>query len=44
MMKEDLRVRTGVSTTIMSRLLKDENVSTEVIPKKCSDLNYDVGD
>ena len=29
MMKKDLRAMTGVSTTTMSRLSKDENVSTE---------------
>ena len=28
MMKKDLRAMTGVSTTTMSRLSKDENVST----------------
>ena len=30
MMKKDLRAMTGVSTTTMSRLSKDENVSTEM--------------
>ena len=28
MMKKDLRAKTGVSTTTMARLSKDENVST----------------
>jgi putative transcriptional regulator len=41
MMKKDLRAMTGVS---MSRLSKDENVSTEILSKICSALNCDVGD
>ncbi|WP_251490394.1 helix-turn-helix domain-containing protein [Otoolea muris] len=44
MRKKDLRALTGVSTTTMSRLSKDENVSTEMISKICSVLNCDVGD
>lgn len=36
MMKKDLRAMTGVSTTTMSRLSKDENVSTEILSKICS--------
>ena len=43
MMKKDLRAMTGVSTTTMSRLSKDENVSTEIVAKICSVLNCDVG-
>ena len=35
---------TGVSTTTMSRLSKDENVSTEILSKICSALGCDVGD
>ena len=35
MMKKDLRAMTGVSTTTMSRLSKDENVSTEILSKIC---------
>ena len=31
MKKKDLRSLTGVSTTTMSRLAKDENVSTEIM-------------
>ena len=42
MMKKDLRAMTGVSTTTMSRLSKDENVSTEILSKICSALNCDV--
>ncbi len=44
MKKKDLRSLIGVSTTTMSRLAKDENVSTEILAKICSALNCDVGD
>lgn len=44
MKKKDLRFLTGVSTTTMSRLAKDENVSTEILAKICAALNCDVGD
>ena len=44
MMKKDLRAMTGVSTTTMSRLSKDENVSTEIVSKICSVLNCDFCD
>ena len=44
MMKKDLREMTGVSTTTMARLSKDENVSPEILLKICSALNCDVGD
>ena len=44
MLKKDLRTMTGVSTTTMSRLSKDENVSTEILSKICAALNCDVCD
>mgnify|MGYP002513363823 CR=1 FL=1 len=44
MKKKDLRALTGVSTTTMSRLSKDENVSTEILAKICVALHCDVGD
>ncbi len=44
MLKKDLRTMIGVSTTTMSRLSKDENVSTEILSKICAALNCDVGD
>ena len=44
LLKKDLRAMTGVSTTTMSRLSKDENVSTEILTKICSALNCDIGD
>lgn len=40
MIKKDLRELTGVSTTTMSRLSKDENVSTEILSKICSALGW----
>lgn len=44
LLKKDLRAMTGVSTTTMSRLSKDENVSTEILSKICTALNCDIGD
>ena len=44
MKKKDLRSLTGISTTTMSRLSKDENVSTEILAKICTVLNCEVGD
>lgn len=44
MIKKDLRIKTGVSTTTMARLSKNENVSTEILSKICDVLNCDVGD
>ena len=44
MIKKDLRMKTGVSTTTMTRLSKNENVSTEILSKICDVLNCDVGD
>ena len=44
MRKKDLRALTGFSTTTMSRLGKDENVSTEILSRICSALSCDVGD
>ena len=44
MRKKDLRALTGFSTTTMSRLGKDENVSTEILSKICSALSCAVGD
>ena len=41
MIKKDLRLRTGFST---SKLSKDENVSMDIIEKICKVLNCDVGD
>ena len=42
--KKDLRLRTGFSTSTMSKLSKDENVSMDILEKICKVLNCDVGD
>lgn len=39
-----MRLQTGFSTTAMSKLSKDENVSMDVLEKIYSVLNCDVGD
>ena len=44
MIKKDLRLQTGLSTSTMSKLSKDENVSMDIIEKICTVLNCDVGD
>ena len=42
--KTDLRTMTGISTTTLAKLGKDENVSTEILAKICFALSCDVGD
>lgn len=44
MKKKDLRSASGISTTTLAKLGKDENVSTEILSKICTALNCDVGD
>lgn len=44
MKKKDLRAATGISTTTLAKLGKDENVNTEILSKICTALNCDVGD
>ena len=44
MKKKDLRAASGISTTTLAKLGKDENVSTEILSKNCAALNCDVGD
>ena len=39
MIKKDLRLQTGLSTSTMSKLSKDENVSIDIIEKICTVLN-----
>ena len=41
MIKKDLRLQTGLSTSTMSKLSKDENVSMDIIEKICTVLNCD---
>ena len=38
------RAASGISTTTLAKLGKDENVSTEILSKICAALNCDVGD
>ena len=44
MKKEDLRKATGITTTAMAKLGRNENVNTEVLQKICAALNCDIGD
>lgn len=44
MKKKDLRAASGISTTTLAKLGKDENVSTEILSKICAALRCDVGD
>lgn len=43
MKKKDLRTVTGISTTTLAKLGKDENVSTDILAKICRALECDVG-
>ena len=44
MKKKDLRAATGISTTTLAKLGKNENVSTDILSKICKALECDVGD
>ena len=44
MTKTDLRVQTGMSTSTLAKLSKNENVSMEVILVICKVLKCNVGD
>ncbi|MEA4900556.1 helix-turn-helix transcriptional regulator [Desulfitobacterium sp.] len=44
MKRTDLRAVTGISTTTLAKLGKDENVSTDILAKICKALECDVGD
>lgn len=44
MMKKDLREKTGLTTNVIAKLGKNENVSTEVLCKICDALNCEVDD
>lgn len=44
MKKKDLRVATGISTTSLAKLSKNENVNTEILVKICKVLKCDIGD
>lgn len=44
MKKSNLRKNAGISSSSLAKLGKDENVTTEVLVKICSELKCDVGD
>lgn len=44
MKKKDLRMATGISTTTLAKMGRNENVSTEILSKICEALNCDIGD
>ncbi len=44
MNKEALRKKTGISSTTLARMGKEENVSLTVLAKICDELDCDVGD
>ena len=44
MKKKDLRLATGISTTALAKLGKNEHVSTEILTKICKVLNCDFCD
>lgn len=44
MKKKDLRQSTGMSTTSLAKLSKNENINTEILVKICKVLGCDIGD
>lgn len=44
MKKSDLRKKAGISSSSLTKLTKDENVTTETISKICQELKYYVAD
>lgn len=44
MKKEDLRKATGITTTAMAKLGRNENVNTEILLKICMALDCDISD
>lgn len=44
MKKKDLRLATGISTTALAKLGKNEHVNTEILTKICKALNCDFSD
>ena len=44
MNKKDLRLATGVSTAVMAKLGKGENVTTDTLLRICDVLNCDIAD
>ena len=44
MKKKDLRQATGISTTYLAKLGKNEHINTEILVKICKVLECDIGD
>lgn len=44
MKKKDLRIATGITTTALAKLGKNEHVSIEILARICKVLNCDIGD
>ncbi|MDR0695956.1 MAG: helix-turn-helix transcriptional regulator [Christensenellaceae bacterium] len=44
MKKKDLRQATGMSTTSLAKLSKNENINTEILVKICKVFGCDIGD
>lgn len=44
MIKKDLRLAAGLSTNVIAKLGKNENVSTEVLGKICKALSCEITD
>ncbi len=44
MKKKDLREATGITTTALAKLGRNENVSTEILVKICKALQCDISD
>ena len=44
MKKKDLRLATGITTTALAKLGKNENVNTEILVKICKVLECDLSD
>lgn len=44
MNKTDLRVKTGITTSALAKLGKNENVNTEILVKICKALECDISD
>lgn len=44
MKKKDLRLATGITTTALAKLGKNENVNTEILVKICKVLDCDISD
>lgn len=44
MKKKDLRIASGITTTALAKLGRNENINTEVLVKICKVLECDISD